>query len=56
MNVDAMVRATLRGLEHDIYEIRPGVSNVLKFMSRYAPSFMLKQINRSVVKELAGTR
>jgi uncharacterized oxidoreductase len=38
MNVDKMVRAALRDLEKDTEEIRPGVSNVLKVMSRLAPT------------------
>jgi uncharacterized oxidoreductase len=53
MNVDKMVRATMRSLERDTYEIRPGTSNILKVMSRLAPTFMLRQMSRSVAHELA---
>jgi uncharacterized oxidoreductase len=53
MRVDAMVQVALRGLEHDTYEIRPGVSNVLKVMSRLAPHVMLKQVSRPVAHDLA---
>ena len=56
MNVDKMVRAALRGLEKDTEEIRPGVSNVLKVMSRLAPTLMLRQLSRPVARELAKTR
>src|SRR6185437_10229500 len=34
MAVDEMVRRTIRGLKNDRLEIRPGMSNVLKLMSR----------------------
>jgi uncharacterized oxidoreductase len=53
MNVDKMVRAALRGLEKDTEEIRPGVSNVLKVMSRLAPTLMLRQLSRPVDREIA---
>lgn len=53
MKVDKMVGVALKGLENDTYEIRPGVSNVLKLMSRFAPTFMLGQLNKLVAKELA---
>ncbi len=53
MNVDKMVRAALKGLEKDTYEIRPGASNILKVMSRLAPTLMLKQLSRPVARELA---
>jgi uncharacterized oxidoreductase len=53
MKVDKMVSVVLKGLERDTYEIRPGISNVLKLMSRLAPTFMLAQLSRSVAEELA---
>jgi uncharacterized oxidoreductase len=56
MNVDKLVRAALSGLTRDTYEIRPGVSNVLKVMSRLAPTLMLRQLSRPVATELAKAR
>ena len=53
MNVEKMVRAALKGLGRDTYEIRPGTSNVLKVMSRLAPTLMLRQLSRPVATELA---
>ena len=53
MKVDKMVSVTMKGLESDTYEIRPGISNVLMLMSRLAPAFMLGQLSKPVVKELA---
>lgn len=53
MNVEKMMRAALRGIEKDTYEIRPGASNALKVMSRLAPTLMLRQLSRPVARELA---
>jgi uncharacterized oxidoreductase len=56
MKVDDMVAAALRGMEKDQLEIRPGQSNQLKFMSRVAPDFILKQMSKPVGRMLAGTK
>lgn len=53
MKADKMVSVAMKGLGKDTYEIRPGTSNILKFMSRFAPNFMLKQLSKPVAKELA---
>jgi len=53
MKVDKMVSVAMKSLGKDTYEIRPGTSNVLKLMSRFAPTFMLKQLSKPVAKELA---
>jgi uncharacterized oxidoreductase len=45
MKVDAMVAAAIKGMEADRFEIRPGQANQLKFMSRVAPEFILKQLS-----------
>ena len=44
MNVTALVRKTIAGIEAGRAEVRPGLSNVLQVMSRIAPHFMLKQM------------
>ena len=44
MAPEVLVRRALAGLEAGTLEIRPGVANVLKIMSRVAPGFMLKQM------------
>jgi uncharacterized oxidoreductase len=44
MDVAVLVKATIAGIETGKTEIRPGLSNVLKTMSRIAPAFMLKQL------------
>jgi len=46
MAVQALVARTIAGIEAGKLEIRPGLSNVLKTMSRVAPQFMLKQLAR----------
>ena len=52
MKVDEMVRVALDGIEQDKYEIRPGQSNQLKFMSRLAPDFILSQMSKPVERML----
>jgi uncharacterized oxidoreductase len=46
MDVKVLVKHALSGIERDRFEIRPGVSNALKLMSRIAPEFMLKQLSK----------
>jgi len=46
MAVQALGVRTIAGIEAGKLEIRPGLSNVLKTMSRVAPQFMLKQLAR----------
>jgi uncharacterized oxidoreductase len=56
MKVEEMVAESIKGLEADRLEIRPGQSNQLKFMSRLAPEFILKQMSRSVDRLLAESQ
>jgi uncharacterized oxidoreductase len=44
MDVKELARRAIAGIESNTLEIRPGLSNVLKLMSRIAPEFMLKQM------------
>jgi uncharacterized oxidoreductase len=55
MGVVEMVAASLKGLAADRLEIRPGQANGLKFMSRVAPDFILKQMSKPVDRMLAAT-
>lgn len=48
MTVQAMVADFLKGFSKNKYEICPGQSSQLKFMSRYFPSFILKQMSKTV--------
>ena len=44
MDVQALARSAIKGIESGRQEIRPGLANVLKAMSRIAPDFMLRQL------------
>ncbi len=44
MDVKILAKHAIAGIESGKLEIRPGLSNVLKAMSRIAPQFMLKQM------------
>ena len=44
MDVQVLVRHVITGIEAGRLEIRPGLANVLKTMSRIAPRFMLGQL------------
>jgi uncharacterized oxidoreductase len=44
MDVTVLAKKAIAGIEAGKLEIRPGLSNVLKIMSRVAPQFMLNQI------------
>lgn len=47
MDVSRMVSQAIRGLERDVPEIRPGLSNILKIMSRIAPQFIFNKLSKS---------
>jgi uncharacterized oxidoreductase len=44
MDVKVLAKHAIAGIESGKVEIRPGLANVLKAMSRIAPQFMLKQL------------
>lgn len=44
MDVQVLAKRAIAGIEAGKLEIRPGLANVLKAMSRVAPQFMLKQM------------
>jgi len=48
MSVEKMVEVFCKGLVEDTYEIKPGQSSQLSFMSRFFPNFILKQLSKSV--------
>jgi len=47
MDVKVLAEHAIKGIEAGKLEIRPGLSNVLKLMSRLAPEFMLNQLAKS---------
>jgi uncharacterized oxidoreductase len=56
MRTDSMVEEAIKEMERDRLEIRPGQANQLKFMSRLAPDFILKQLSKPVDRMLAGMK
>lgn len=48
MSIEDMVADFLKKFSKDEYEIRPGQSNQLKFMSRFFPNFILKQLSKNI--------
>lgn len=47
MDVVKLAEETIKGLESDCEEIRPGLSNVIKIMSRIAPEYILSQLEKA---------
>lgn len=56
MKVDKMVNVFVSGMQNDQFEIRPGQSNQLKFMSRVAPQFILNQMSKPIDRMLSSTK
>lgn len=50
MKVSDMVQVSIKGVMKNRYEIRPGLSNTMKWMSRIAPNFFTKLINNNLEK------
>ena len=48
MTVQAVVAQFVKGFSNNKFEITPGQSGQLKFMSRYFPGFILKQMSKTV--------
>ena len=46
MNVTVFAKKAIAGIEAGKLEVRPGLANVLKIMSRLAPGFALKQMGK----------
>jgi uncharacterized oxidoreductase len=44
MDPKLLIKQAIKGVERGRLEIRPGLANVLKLMSRLAPNFMFKQM------------
>ena len=51
-----LVEEAIRGLERDRLEIRPGLANVMKILSRVAPGFVLRQLSKPVDHMLAQAK
>ena len=44
MDVEVLVQRAIAGIEAGRLEIRPGLSNMLKIMSRVAPGIIFRQL------------
>lgn len=53
MDVGKLVQDAIAGIEKDLLEIRLGLSNLLKIMSRLAPDFIVQRLGKSVDRMLA---
>ena len=53
MAPELLARQAIAGIERGRAEIRPGLANVLKAMSRVAPEFMFGQMNRMMTPAVA---
>ncbi len=56
MDVKVLAKAAIDGLEKDSLEIRPGLANALKWMSRVAPGFAANMLGKSAESMLASTK
>lgn len=56
MAPDKVVAQAIQGLQHDQLEIYPGLSRVLRFMSRLAPGVLLKQMSKGITEAFAQPR
>lgn len=56
MDVTKLAQATIKGMESDVLEIRPGLSNVLKLLSRIAPTFAINMLAKANAASLDRMR
>jgi uncharacterized oxidoreductase len=56
MDVGVLARHAIAGIESGKLEIRPGLSNVLKAMSRIAPAFMFNQLLNASTPKAASAK
>jgi uncharacterized oxidoreductase len=52
MDVSKLARLSIKGMEKDVPEIRPGLSNILKLLSRIAPAFAVNMIAKATAASL----
>jgi uncharacterized oxidoreductase len=52
MDVRKLATLAIAGMKKDVFEIRPGLSNVLKILSRLAPGFALNLVGQTAQASL----
>lgn len=53
MEPDKLVKIAVKGLENDKFEIYPGASKIIKYLSRIAPSLLFNQMSKIAEKSFA---
>jgi uncharacterized oxidoreductase len=53
MDPGKLIAQAINGLQHDRLEIYPGLSRVLRYLSRLAPGVLLKQMSKGVTEAFA---
>lgn len=53
MEPEKLVAALIKGLENDRFEIYPGISSALKYLSRLAPQLLFNYFSKIAEKSLA---
>ena len=48
MDVEVFAKKAIAGIEAGKLEVRPGLANVMKILSRIAPKFTLKQVAKMI--------
>jgi uncharacterized oxidoreductase len=48
MDVEVFAKKAIAGIEAGKLEVRPGLANVMKILSRIAPGFILKQVAKMI--------
>ncbi|WP_045690462.1 SDR family oxidoreductase [Hymenobacter sp. AT01-02] len=56
MDPNQVVAQAIRGLQQDRVEIYPGLSRLMRYMSRLAPGILLKQMSKGVTEAFAQSR
>jgi uncharacterized oxidoreductase len=56
MEPDKLIADAIKGMQKDNYEIYPGISGVLRVMSRLAPAFIFRQLSRVGAQAMASSR
>ena len=54
MNAGKLIKAAIKGLANDTFEVYPGAAKIIKIISRLAPNFLLKQLSKPVGKMLSS--
>ena len=56
MAPDKLIAQAIKGMQHDAWEIYPGLAGALRYLSRLAPGLLLKQLSKGVPESLARLR